>query len=57
MQHWYELRVFGYIIHLMAMKWLLVLGKPDQASNMYKLNIIYIFGNTIIHKDKNGFRY
>ena len=38
----------------MAMKWLLVLGKPNRASNTYKVNIINIFGNTIIHLKKMG---
>ena len=32
-----QLQVVGYIIHLMAMKWLLVLGKPNRASNAYNI--------------------
>ena len=49
-----QLQVVGYIIHLMAMKRLLVLGKPNRASNPYKLNIINIFGNTVFHKEKKN---
>ena len=38
-----QFQVVGYTIHLMAMKGLLFLGKPNHASNTYNLNIINIY--------------